>query len=161
MFTIAAPSMMLTCTLGLDEFPCEGTRSSKHPRRSDLVPVLMCDNDGGHAWFSCSKNSSIFPSRICDAMYNLEKREQSFFRDESCCWDLDFSLTGHHHRRGCHCEHVATCMVLQGSSLTMPTKFSYHIITAELEHVNRVDVVWDEYLPDSLKAETCMQQERE
>ena len=51
----------------------------------------MRDNDGGHAWFSCSKNSSIFPQRICDAIYSLEKREQSFFRDESCCWDLDFS----------------------------------------------------------------------
>ena len=86
MFTIAAPPMMLTCTLVLCEFPCEGTRS-------DLVPVLglpMCHNDNGHAWFSYSKNSSIFPSHICDAMYNLERREQSFFRDESCCWDFDF-----------------------------------------------------------------------
>ena len=67
MFTIAAPPMKLTCTLGLGEFPCEGTRSSKHPSKSHLVPVLslpMCDNDGGHAWFSCSKNSSIFPCNV-------------------------------------------------------------------------------------------------
>ena len=27
-------------------------------------------------------------------------------------------------------------------------------ILSQLQHVNRVDVVWDEYLPDSLKTET-------
>ena len=26
--------------------------------------------------------------------YSHEQREQSLFRDESCCWYLDFSLTG-------------------------------------------------------------------
>ena len=52
MFTIAAPSMMLTCTLGLGELPCEGTRSSKQPSRSDFVPVLsfpISEIDGGQA----------------------------------------------------------------------------------------------------------------
>ena len=34
-------------------------------------------------------------------------------------------------------------MVLLGSSLTMPTKFSYRNILSQLQHVNRVDVVWD------------------
>ena len=37
-------------------------------------------------------------------------------------------------------------------------KFSDYVnqvfILSQLQHVNRVDVVWDEYLPDSLKAET-------
>jgi hypothetical protein len=31
---------------------------------------------------------------------SLENREQSFFRDERCCWDLDFSWTGGRLNRG-------------------------------------------------------------
>ena len=32
--------------------------------------------------------------------YNHELRGQSLVRDESCCWDLDFSLTGGWLNRG-------------------------------------------------------------
>ena len=33
----------------------------------------------------CLKNSSRFPSRICDQMHSQENREQTFFMDESWC----------------------------------------------------------------------------
>ena len=68
---IAAPSRIMTLTSGLAAaaatFTCGGTRSSKQPIRSDFVPSLIlprCDSAGGHAWFSCAKNSSRSPSRI-------------------------------------------------------------------------------------------------
>ena len=85
MFTIAAPSMMLTGTLGLGEFNFPVKEPGLNTSAGLTWCQPMCDNDGEHAWFSCSKNSSIFPSHICDAMYSLEKREQgeqSFFRDD-------------------------------------------------------------------------------
>ena len=66
MLTTAAPSKMTTCTLGLAAVSCNGTRSSRQLTKSDLVQLLsmpICDNAGGHTWFSCSKNSR-FPSRI-------------------------------------------------------------------------------------------------
>ena len=33
-----------------------------------------------------------------------------------------------------------------------PDSFHLPYITSQLEHTSRVDIVWDEYLPDSLKA---------
>ena len=89
------------------------------------------------------RNSSIFPSRICDAMYSLEKREQSFFR-ESCCWDLTGALS--------------TVNMLRPGAARKISDYANQVfipyILSQLQHVNRVDVVCDEYLPDSLKAET-------
>ncbi len=81
---IAAPSKIMTSAAGLAAaaFCCGGARSSKQATRSDFVPSLvvpMCESAGGHAWFSCTKNSLRSPSRISDAMNNWENREQSFF----------------------------------------------------------------------------------
>ena len=55
---------------------------------------------GGHAWFSWAKKSSVSPSRIWDAMDNRKNREQSFLREDSWSWVLDFSLTGDRLKRG-------------------------------------------------------------
>ena len=46
MFTI-----MLTCMLGTVVSFLDGTRSSKHPTKSDFVVLIspFCDNAGGHA----------------------------------------------------------------------------------------------------------------
>ena len=131
MFAIAAPSMMLTCTLVLGEFPCEGTRS-------DLCQFSACPCDGGHAWFSCSKNSSIFPSRICDATYSLEKREQSFFRDESCCWDWSMSTI---------IDGAAVVNMLRPGAARKFSDYANQVFIPYIlsQHVNRVDVVWDDY----------------
>ena len=79
------------------ERSCVGTRSSKQPTRSDFVSVRsfpICDKAGGYAWFSCWKNWSRSPLRICDAMYNLENREQPLLSDDRCSCALDFSRTG-------------------------------------------------------------------
>ena len=68
--------------------------------------------------------------------------------DESCCWDLDFSLTG----ASSTVNMLRPCAARKFSDYDNQVFISY--ILSELQHVNRVDVVWDEYLPDSLKAET-------
>ncbi|MGH0183807.1 UNVERIFIED_CONTAM: hypothetical protein FKN15_012895 [Acipenser sinensis] len=33
-------------------------------------------------------------------------------------------------------------------------------VKQQLQHVSRVDIIWDEYVPDSLKAMTCSKQDR-
>ena len=71
-------------------FPCEENSLSKQPRRSGLVLDLnlpICYNEGRQAWCLCSKTQ-------VSIKYNHEKREQPPFRDESCCWDLNFSWAG-------------------------------------------------------------------
>lgn len=84
----------MTSAIGMGALSSAGT---KQPTRSDFIPVLslhICGNAGGHDWFPCSKNLSRSPSRTWDAMYSLEKREQSFFRDDSCSCTFEFSQTG-------------------------------------------------------------------
>ena len=44
-------------------------------------------------------------------------------------------------------------MEQQKHYLNIPSKCSYHTIFSQLHHASRVDVVWDEYLPESLEAE--------
>ena len=105
---IAAPSKMMNSAAGLAAaaFSCGGARSSKHPTRSNFVmfvPCLImpiCESAGGHAWFSCMNNSSRLPSRISDAVNNPENREESFFREDTCSFVLDFSPTGGRLKRG-------------------------------------------------------------
>ena len=53
------------------------------------------DIDGGHAWFSCLKNSSKLPFLLWHAINSREKREQSLFIEDSCCWAFEiFFLEG-------------------------------------------------------------------
>ena len=47
------------------------------------------DSEGGHAWFSCLKNSSRFPSLVWQPMYNHEKSSTSHLRELSCCLPFD------------------------------------------------------------------------
>ena len=50
-----------------------------------------------------------------------------------------------------------TCwhLVVRRPSLTVQHRFVFlPYITSQLQHAIRVDVVWDEYMPDSLKADT-------
>ena len=42
MLTIAAPSRMTTCTTGVGELSCTGTRSSKQPPRSVFFTFIRC-----------------------------------------------------------------------------------------------------------------------
>ena len=103
MFTIAESSRIMTCTSGLLVFSWEVTKSSKYPTRSDFEPLPSFpfrDNVGGYVWFSCSKNSSKFPLRTCDAMYSWENRKQSFLREVTSSRDFLFSRTGGRLKRG-------------------------------------------------------------
>ena len=88
MLTIAAPSRIITSTGGQAALSCLGAiKYSKHFARSEFVPSLilpMCDNAGVQAWFSCAKNASRSPSRVWDAMNNLENKAQSLLREETC-----------------------------------------------------------------------------
>ena len=90
MFNIAAPSRMRALTVGMSatfsDESLEGTDLSKQLTISDFVPsrnLPIFESDGGHAWFSCEKNSSRSPSRVWQDMYSLEKSEQSFLRDDN------------------------------------------------------------------------------
>ena len=52
---------------------------------------------------------------------------------------------------------VVVNMLRPGSAKTFPnyaTQVFLPYITSQLQHVSRLDIVWDEYWPDSLKAET-------
>ena len=51
---------------------------------------------------------------------------------------------------------LLTCFdpVLQKTFSDYATQMLLPYITSQLQHVNRLDVVWDEYIADSLKAET-------
>ena len=102
MLTIAGPSRIITSTEGLAAaFSRGGIRSYNHPTRSHFFPsliLLICA--GGQAWFSCGKNSSRSPARVWDAINNLENKEQSFLRNDTCSCVLDFCLTGGWLKRG-------------------------------------------------------------
>ena len=97
MLTIAAPSSTTTSVTGFELAFSLDTRSSKQFTRLDFDPLRIwpsCEIAGGYAWFSYLKNSSKLPCLICEAMYNLENREQSFFREDTCSCPFDFSRAG-------------------------------------------------------------------
>ena len=79
--TRAAPSTIGTSTSGTLWFGC--TNVSRHGTNSDFVcwcTMLFEANEGGQAWFSCSKNVSRSAPRAWHEMYILEKSWMSVLR---------------------------------------------------------------------------------
>ena len=127
------------------------------PHKSDLVPVLsllICDNAGGYTWFSCAINSSRSPSRICKLRTGTKS-------------DLVGCMENVVPTQENAPNPMVQVIILDGAAIVNMLRpdsaktFSDYVkqvfspyIKSQLHHVSRMDVVWDEYHSESLKAET-------
>ena len=92
-----------TSAVSEDEHVLAGFWAWRQEIKWALVPDLSWpsfESAGGHAWFSCLKNSSRFPFLDWQEMYSLENNEQSFFKAVTVPFGMELGLHFWFEKRG-------------------------------------------------------------